>query len=1328
MIAFKHILFSAAVIVSSHFVLGQVETNATILTHNALSFIENKGQWNNNVEFRAPLGTGSVYLEKNVFTYSQLDQEDIDVAHHHSGEEEKHQKNDFPIDGHAWSTTFVGANANPILKGQAKRTEYHNYFIGNDRNKWASHVALYGEVIYSNLYPAIDLHVYSSALNFKYDFILAPNADANLIQLQYKGLDEISLKNGNLICATTVGDFIENAPYAYQVINGEKVEVPCFYQLIDQTVSFKFPEGYDHSIELIIDPVLVGATLSGGTATNFGHCATYDSDENIYSGARCFGAGYPTEVGSFQTTFAGGVDIAISKLSPDATTLYYATYLGGAGQDLPHSMVANEDNELYVFGSTRSIDYPVSAGAYDNTGPAGGISEDIIVSHLSEDGTAVIGSTFVGGSSADGINTLTSNYGDNYRGEIIVDSDGNCYIASCTASTDFPTTPGTHQTTYGGGTQDAVIFSMPPDLSSLNWSTYLGGTLGESALGLRLDYNNDLYVSGVASNEFMVMSGYQTTYQGGDRDAFVIRLIDDGATISASSYWGTTARDAAFFVDLDNDGNVFLYGQSNGGLSEVTPGVYANPGSHQFICKLSPDLSTLEFGTVVGAGGANFIPIAFMVDACGYIYFSGHSASGALPLTGDALYMTGGFYLGVLQPEAADLEFATLYSGNHVDGGTSRFDPEHGVVYQAVCSCEPFTTTPGAYGTVPGGFCDIGVFKIDFGIAHVNANADASPASEGCAPFTVDFGNASSGLTFEWDFDDGAPLSTEFEPTHTFTDPGIYTVRLVAFDPEGCLTSDTTYIEIVVASGETPDASFDYDVNCATGEVSITYTGTPDVPVVFTMGDGTTITETEFTHTYLADGTFTITLTAGDGVCAGVDIVTQDVSIGSPAITIISNDPSCYQFSDGSVTINVLDPSGEETIIITDSEGNVLNVGGSNTANTLSSGWYYYSVDLGDGCALEDSIFVNDPPAINAQLIISNPPCFGQETGLVVVDTVFNWQGSYDEMVYIWAPDPFGISGQFADSLENVGSGNYTLTINDENGCSKVFDFTITEPEPLLFSEFGYDPAYCRLFDYQSGNGVVYGAAIGGTPDYTYQWTNLETGESVINTTWGGLNPGTYEFAVTDENGCTLVQALVLDSLNPIADFTVTIDQLKTDCDALVPVDITFTNLSQNFANPNNPFSDTTFFWNFDHDNINWVLSVDVNEAPVINYTQSGTYEICLVATNKNGCTDTNCVELILCDPTVFVPVNIFSPNGDGINDVFSFVYKSIAIKEFYCVVVDRWGVTIAEFNSLTEGWDGKDKQGNYVPDGVYFYKYVGKEDTGAPVEGQGTVQVIKGN
>ena len=1285
--------------------------------HNTLHFIKNKGQWNSSVLYRAPFGTGSVYLENNGFTYSQVSAEDVDRAHNQAGNADHEDI----VHGHAWKAHFVGSNASPKLIESGVRKEYHNYFIGNDPSKWTSHVPLFDHVSYNELYNGIDLDVYSIEGNFKYDFVVAPNADPSLIKIKYTGLNGLELRNGNLISITSIGEYVEMAPFVYQIIEGEKKQIVCNFTLTNEVVGFEFPNGFDSKFSLIIDPVLVGATLSGSEFMNFGHSATYDSDGNIYTGARCFGE-YPVTVGAFQTGFGGGEwEIGISKLTPNASALIYCTYLGGNGGDLVHSMFVSETRELYILGTTTSSDYPTTAGAFDLIGPEGEDDPDMVVTHLTENGDALVGSTFVGGSGFDGRNTLTSGVGDEFRGEIIVDADGDCFISSCSSSSDFPTTVGAYQTTYGGGLHDAVIFSLSSNLSTMNWSTYLGGPLGEVGFGLKLDAEGNLFVSGMCSNEFISATGYQTTYQGGILDAFCVKFIDNGSSIEYSTYFGTTAKDLAYFVDLDLDGDVYLYGLSSDGTAPVTPGVYSNPATSGFICKLSSDLEVLEFGTVV----ADINPSAFMVDKCEYVYFSGFGVPLDLPLV-DPLYDAGGFYLGVLTKDAEDLHFSTYYSGDHVDGGTSRFDPETSTLYQAVCACGLFTTTPDAFDD-SNESCDMAVFKIDFEISQLNASAEALPSNEGCAPFAVNFDNTGTGLTYQWDFGDGSPLSTEFEPTHTFTEPGIYEVMLIAFDPEGCSTSDTTYLEIIVGSGETPEASFDIEVNCATSEVTITYTGTEGEVTTYDMGDGSSYDTPDVSHTYDEHGTYTITLTVGDGICADEAVFSMEINIGSPSVVVLTSDPTCYGFSDGSITLDLLDPGDVELIEIKNGAGDLLNIGGSNTANTLPSGWYYFRVDLGGGCELIDSIQLFDPPAINAQLRFFNPLCYGDETGYVVVDTVFNWQGDYDELVFIWSPDPPVISGVGADSLYNLAAGNYILTINDGNGCSQVIEYSITQPSELVFSEFGKDPAYCRLFGYQSGNGVVFAAAIGGTPDYDYLWENLDNGETSVNSTWGGLNPGNYRMTVTDANGCQLIQTVLLDSLNPISQFTVTIDQLKTDCDAVVPVDINFTNQSLNYANPNDPFADTTFLWNFNYDINPWVISHDINESYDITFTQSGTYDICLIALNKNGCKDTSCQELILCDPLVFVPVNIFSPDGNGQNDEFTFYHRSDAVKEFYCTVVNRWGVTIAEFNNVNDGWNGTDKQGNKVPDGVYFYTYAGKADTGEEFSGQGTVTLVNG-
>ncbi|MFT4602776.1 MAG: hypothetical protein ACI857_002963 [Arenicella sp.] len=182
-----------------------------------------------------------------------------------------------------------------------------------------------------------------------------------------------------------------------------------------------------------------------------------------------------------------------------------------------------------------------------------------------------------------------------------------------------------------------------------------------------------------------------------------------------------------------------------------------------------------------------------------------------------------------------------------------------------------------------------------------------------------------------------------------------------------------------------------------------------------------------------------------------------------------------------------------------------------------------------------------------------------------------------------------------------------------------------TNAQQLQFSEIGTENAFCRLFNYQSGNGVVYAAVTGGTPDYTFQLTNLLTGEITSNSTWGGLNPGQYEVKVWDDVNDSIVQIVTLDSINPVANFDIigqNVSEITAGYVGYAPVTVVMYNTSTGFANFGNPNSDTTFFWQFEAGNV-WGITHDYNYTPNYYYSTGGTYEISLVALNKNGCTDT---------------------------------------------------------------------------------------------------------
>lgn len=244
------------------------------------------------------------------------------------------------MDCHALSVKFKNASAQAQWIGADADPVYRNYFIGQDASRWAGAVPGWHQVFAQNFDRGTDLRLGTTEGKLKYDFILQPGSDPNQIILQFEGAEELSIDaSGNLIIKTSVNEIQEMAPIAWQERDGLRIPVNCQFRLNGNELSFEFPEGYDSSLNLIIDPVLVFSTFSGSLADNFGFTATYDTAGNLYSG-NVYALGFPVTVGAYQTNFVGGAgatayDVAILKYNPTGTGLIYATYLGGFGEINP---------------------------------------------------------------------------------------------------------------------------------------------------------------------------------------------------------------------------------------------------------------------------------------------------------------------------------------------------------------------------------------------------------------------------------------------------------------------------------------------------------------------------------------------------------------------------------------------------------------------------------------------------------------------------------------------------------------------------------------------------------------------------------------------------------------------------------------------------------------------------------------------------------------------------------------------------------------------------------------------------------------------------------
>lgn len=491
----------------------------------SLEFILNKGQWDHRVRYEAALPAGRLFVQADALTYAFLDP--AILSHHHREVAGKAGVAALPppatgLAAHAYTVHFEQANARVRLTAETPTAGERNYFVGNDARRWASHVGAFRRLHYAELWPGIDLTLYENAgQHLEYDLLLAPRANPGRVALRYDGASALTLDAaGNLVVQTTVGTTTELAPRAWQTTAaGQRQPIACRYVLTGRTLTFALGP-YDHTRALTIDPTVQFSSLTGSTADNWGFTATYDNAGNMYSGGIAFdlGGSFPTTPGAYRTSFSSVVDMAIIKYNTTATgpaARVWATYLGGNSADFPHSLVVNGQNELVVLGSTSSSDYPTTAGATQRRFGGGSALDpfragrapydmpngsDLVVTRFSADGGALRASTYLGGSGNDGVlqqtSALAANYGDVFRSDVLLDGAGNVYVATGTSSRDFPGLAQGFSPNFHGGISDAVVCKLTPDLTTVLWAGLLGGSGADAAYSLQRDAQGRVYVSG----------------------------------------------------------------------------------------------------------------------------------------------------------------------------------------------------------------------------------------------------------------------------------------------------------------------------------------------------------------------------------------------------------------------------------------------------------------------------------------------------------------------------------------------------------------------------------------------------------------------------------------------------------------------------------------------------------------------------------------------------------------------------------------------------------------------------------------------------------------
>ncbi len=534
-----------------------------------------------------------------------------------------------------------------------------NYIEGSDPQTWKTNIPTYAEVRYPAVYPGVDLVYYGNEQRLEYDFVVAPEANAGTIRLRFDGARRLSLDtSGNLVIEAQNGSIGFHKPVVYQTVAGKRREVSGAFRLLaNHTVGFRVGT-YDHAHALVIDPTLLYSTYIGGTYQDSVTAMAVDASGNAYlTGTTTSGMNappdFPVTGGAYNTTGNTGyynTTAFVSKLNASGTALLYSTYLGPGATTAGIGIDASGD--AYVAGTTTSVNYPTTTGAYQTVNKSTVGSQTGFVTKLNPTGTALLFSTFLGGSSYDSVTAIA------------VNSAGDIYIAGTAFSADFPTTSGAYQTTNKAAADSGwndFVTELNPTATALVFSTFIGGSDEYSsapAVQLALDSSGDTYIASYSlATDFPTTNGaYQTTsvVKAGYTSMTLSKFNPTGTKLLYSTWFdgpGSTGDgDLVRGIAVDASGNLYIAGITHESTFPTTSGALQTTNKNGggqfttgFVTKFNATGSALVYSTYLGGSAGQYAGDAIdslTIDSSGDVYVGGNTGSTNFPVTSNAYQTT----------------------------------------------------------------------------------------------------------------------------------------------------------------------------------------------------------------------------------------------------------------------------------------------------------------------------------------------------------------------------------------------------------------------------------------------------------------------------------------------------------------------------------------------------------------------------------------------------------------------------------------------------------------------------------------------------------------
>jgi ASPM-SPD-2-Hydin domain-containing protein/beta-propeller repeat-containing protein len=684
--------------------------------------------------------------------------------------------------------TFGGrAGRNISWRGEQRVRGESNYFVGRDARLWRTRVPHFAAARATGVIPGVDVIAYGNNEGIEYDLRLAPGTDAGKLRLKILGISQVRKDaRGNLLMQLAADGFQLRKPRIYEEReSGKRLSVDGQY-VLDADGSVGFEVGpHDAKAILVIDPSLSVAysTFLGGSGDDSANSIALDSSGKVYVGGTTtsvFAGATGVEVGPS----GASTELFVAKFDPSASgakSLIYLTFIGGSLSQAGGEIAIDAKGDVAITGTTTSTDFPVTDASKRTAG-----TNDVTITELDPTGAKLIFSTLFGGSGAES----TQN-----AGGIALDSSGNVFIATDTTSADLPVTSGAFQSTYGGGISDGFLAIFTPAATpTLKYCTYLGLSAQVGVTGVVVDSTGNAYLAGFTSDPsttFPATNAFQSTFGGGDFDAFLVKIRPSGtgtADLSYATFLGGENSDQALAIALGTSlpGIVYVTGTTqsqhfptNGALAAFQTSLNGNSNAFFAVVTQNPaGMTSLEYSSYLG-GSESDSGLSVAVAAPNIVYVAGETTSANFPALDNFEPFNGDqdAFVSKLDPTsagAASLIYSTPLGGTAPPGATSvtqgktiaadaighvylagettaadfpRAGPA-GNGFQLTCSsCQASPPVGDAFlveiaeNAAPAGSVSFNVAKLNFGGANVGT-ASAVPqtgavVNTGNAPLTI---------------------------------------------------------------------------------------------------------------------------------------------------------------------------------------------------------------------------------------------------------------------------------------------------------------------------------------------------------------------------------------------------------------------------------------------------------------------------------------------------------------------------------------------------------------------------------------------------------------